>query len=681
MADHVDVGTASVGLTREPDLDELRRRFVAACGLELPSDHPRKPRSSMTIGRERAILPRELTQGLKALAAILGARFEATLLAALGTFLYRYAGYARPVVGFVPDHPERLLPLAFAFAPESTFAAVVQEVERELGRDGAQGLPLELLRGDSAVDRELPRVLFAGLGPPNGPPIPGRNTTTEPYDLALVTEAHETEVFTTFEFDAALFERSTIERMLGYFQTLLRAGVSAPDARVRGLAMLPPAERDLLLKGWNRTRRPYPAVCVHDLVAARAAVSPDAVAASYGEDHLTYAELEARSNQLGHILQALEVGPEVAVGVSAEPSLDLLVGLLAVLKSGGAFVPVDPHLPAEQQGYMLADAEVRALLTRASIGGGCAPDGVKVLFLDRDREWIAAAASEPPPADATPQTLAYVSYGSDDKGVEVTHGSLVNLLTAMAKRPGIRAEDVLAAVPALSSQTAGLEVFLPLSVGARLVVCSEEVAGDSKRFASLLEKANVTIAVSKPSTWRSLLDTGWSGQPGLRLLCPNEAMASRLEEALLRHGVELWNLYGAAEATMCSALLRVEEPATGAIGRPIANTALYILDEELEPVPIGLTGDLYIGGHGLARGYHNRPDETAARFVHHPFDRRPEARLFKTGDRARYRADGMIQLLGTTEGDPLPGPSEDVYPALRTRLDQTLAALWPRRRG
>ena len=410
-------------------------------------------------------------------------------------------------------------------------------------------------------------------------------------------------------------------------------------------------ERRRLLVEWNDTAMRYPAQCMHELFAAQARATPDRVAVQFEDGQLTYRELDERSNRLAHHLVALGVGPDILVGICVERSLDMLVGLLGILKAGGAYVPIDPAYPAERQEYMLTNSQAPVVVTEERLVDGLPIGDAKVVCLDRDRDDVSAHPAHAPVLSSDPEQLAYVIYTSGStgqpKGVQIPHRALVNFLVTMGETPGLNDDDVLVAVTTLSFDIAGLELYLPLVNGARVVVASAQTAGDPRALASLLESSAATIMQATPTTWRMLLDSGWAPETPIKALCGGEALPVVLADRLVALGLELWNMYGPTETTIWSTCAHVEtQGETLTIGRPIGNTTIYILDDEMEPVPVGEVGELWIGGDGLARGYRGRPDLTEERFVRNPFDTADGARIYKTGDVARYRPDAAIEFLG-----------------------------------
>ncbi|MGI9022775.1 MAG: amino acid adenylation domain-containing protein, partial [Acidimicrobiales bacterium] len=442
----------------------------------------------------------------------------------------------------------------------------------------------------------------------------------------------------------------------------MTGNTARPDAApAPGPALLSPAERHQLLVEWNDTAAPYPHVAVAELVGAQAARTPEAPAVSFGAETLTFAELDEAAGRLARRLAALGVGPGVLVGVYLERSAEMVVALLAIARAGGAYVPLDPEFPAERVAFMVADSAAPVLVTQSSLVAALPSHASQVACVDEPSD-TGDGDGGSPPRPAGPDDLAYVIYTSGStgrpKGVEIPNQALVNLLTTMAARPGLGpsgppsggqgdATDVLVAVTTLSFDIAGLELWLPLVTGAHVVVASREEASDPHLLMDLLDRVGATVMQATPATWRMLVEAGWPGRAGLKILCGGEALPVSLADQLRDRGRELWNLYGPTEATIWSTVSEVTTRAQAlTIGRPIANTTLYILDPEMAPVPVGVAGELHIGGTGLARGYLGRPELTAERFVAHPFDPEPGARVYKTGDLARWRPDGTVEFLG-----------------------------------
>ena len=443
----------------------------------------------------------------------------------------------------------------------------------------------------------------------------------------------------------------------------------------------PPQDPGRKLRGSSSPLPPTIALgalgCVHQVLEAQGQKTPDAVALSYGNSSLTYEQLHTRADRLAHTLQALGVGaprdltrdlardfardsstgdPSLEpslVGVCVDRSLALGVALLGVLKTGGAYVPLDPGHPIDRLQYILEQAQVSVILTQAHLADRFQGQGLRVMVVDAEGHPEAVPHPLPPwvPPLCQPQDLAYVIYTSGStgkpKGVQVTHQGVVNFLVSMVEKPGLRADDRVLAITTPAFDIAVLEIFGPWLVGAQVIMAPREVALDGYALSQWLQDQAITLMQATPATWRMLLGAGWQGTPRLKMLCGGEALSRELADRLLSKGASLWNMYGPTETTVWSGVGQVQPGTEGIVlGDPIANTQFYVLDEQRELVPVGVSGEWYIGGLGLARGYIHRPDLTAERFVPHPFRAEPGARLYRTGDRVRYRQDGSLEFLG-----------------------------------
>jgi amino acid adenylation domain-containing protein len=393
---------------------------------------------------------------------------------------------------------------------------------------------------------------------------------------------------------------------------------------------------------------------IHRRIEMQAERAPESVALSYAAESLTYSALNTRANRVARRLRSMGVGPEVVVGLFVGRSSDMVVGLLAVLKAGGAYVPLDPAYPADRLAFMLDEAQASVLLTEEKRVGELPECTARVLCLDTERESSDAQSGANLDGEPAAANLAYVIYTSGStgkpKGVQVTHGALANLLTAMHRLLPISDRDALLAVTTLSFDIAALEIFLPLMVGARVELIDRDVAADGCLLAERLNDAGITYFQATPATWRLLLEAGWRGNPTLTMLCGGETLPRGLADRLISKGAVLWNVYGPTETTVWSSAWRVEaDDAPISIGSPIANTRFYVLDRRLRAVPVGIVGELYIGGAGLARGYRNRAGLTAERFIPDPFANPPGGRIYRTGDLARWRPDGKLECLGRVD--------------------------------
>ncbi|WP_458391237.1 non-ribosomal peptide synthase/polyketide synthase [Sinorhizobium medicae] len=460
-------------------------------------------------------------------------------------------------------------------------------------------------------------------------------------------------------------EPISADRICGYMQRALEQLVDAleqaPDRPVRELDILPAEERSYLLEELNRTETDYPSdLCVHALFEAQVRRAPDAVALVFEEQSISYGALNADANRLAYHLIGLGVRPDQPVAICVERSPAMVVGLLAILKAGGAYVPLDPAYPSERLRQLLDDAGPRLLLCdaagRAALGAEAIAD-LSAVDLDAATAWADQSADDPDPhaLGLTARNLAYVIYTSGStgtpKGVMVEHASVLNVLRALLDVSGLTERDSFLAITTISFDIAGLELYLPLAVGANVVVAHGASAIGLQRY---LSHQKITVMQATPAAWRMLFDAGWEGAPDLSALCGGEALPSELASNLGRRVKSLRNLYGPTETTIWATTFltdtRIEAPHRYVpIGRPIANTRIYLLDGHGQPVPFGAVGELYIGGAGVARGYLNRPDLTAERFLADPFSGKAGARMYRSGDLARYLPDGNLEFLGRND--------------------------------
>ncbi|MBD2677470.1 MULTISPECIES: non-ribosomal peptide synthetase [Nostoc] len=469
------------------------------------------------------------------------------------------------------------------------------------------------------------------------------------YPLTLSVKV-DSELLLEIFYESHRFESNTIARMLGHFRTLLLGMTAKEQQRVKDLPLLTAQEHYQLLLDWNNTQVDYPQKCIYELFEAQVEKTPDAVAAVFENEELTYGELNARANQLAHYLQKLGVKSEVLVGICVERSLNMLIGLLAILKAGGAYIPLDPSYPKERLAFILEDAQAPVLLTQTSLLEVIPQNKSQVVCLDAHWQKIAQQSQENLFSELTTDNLAYVIYTSGStgkpKGVQIPHSALSNFLYSMQQRPGLTQNDTLLAVTTYSFDIAALELFLPIIVGGSLVIASREIASDGMQLSAKLADSKATVIQATPATWQLLLTAGWSGNHQLKILCGGEALPGYLANKLLHRCASLWNMYGPTETTIWSAASEVKtDSRIISISNAIANTQFYILDRYNQLVPVGVAGELHIGGDGLARGYFNRPDLTAEKFIPNPFSEKA-GRLYKTGDLARYLPNGEIEYIG-----------------------------------
>ena len=647
--------------------------------LQLPTDRPRPPVQTYVGARASATLSEEETRRIKELARREGATLFMVLMSAFQALLHRYtfdtdipvgtavANRGRSeftnVVGFFAN----TIVMRGNFRGSPTVReAIGRAREMALHAFAHEDMPFDVLVDAIAPRRSLEhsplfQVMFVLQSAPAGdmrlPNLRLEQVELAPrtarFDLAVDAIDRGGRLSLFFEYNTDLFDGETVERMVQHYRAMLAGYVSNPDTAVASVPLMSADELRLLTVDWNRTRMPPDDLgTVHKLFEAQAAKTPDAVAVRFEDSLLTYAELNARSNQFARRLRSLGIGPGFLVALHIERSLDMLITLLGVQKAGGAYVPLDPSLPAERLNFMLTDCGATVLVAVGAMTAELAvPDGVHLLDLEAEALTLDGLDSTNLGAIACPADVAYVIYTSGStgqpKGVAVSHGSLSNFLYSMKHEPGLSADDVVMAVTTISFDIAALELYLPLLVGARIELASREVAADARELAQLLFASNATVLQATPTAWRQLVEIGWRGRQGFRALCGGEALPRDLADAVLERVQELWNLYGPTETTVWSTAERVERGASViSIGRPIADTQIYIVDPAGEPVPIGIPGEIWIGGAGVAIGYHRLPELTAQRFVADHFSARSGARLYRTGDLGRWGGDGRLFHLG-----------------------------------
>ncbi|HVG44434.1 MAG TPA: amino acid adenylation domain-containing protein, partial [Longimicrobium sp.] len=656
--------------------------------LELPTDHPRPPVQTFRGASVPVELSPELLERLQALGRREGATLYMTLLAAFQVLLSRYGGgedvvVGTPIAGRTRKEIEELigffvntLVLRTDLSGDPSFREILRRVrEATLGAYEHQEVPFEKLVAELQPERSLShsplfQVMFTlqDAGGGGGGALPALEVSgvdaelaSAKFDLSLGLAATPQSLGGELNYSTDLFERGTIERMLGHLERVLEQVAARPEARLSELDLLSAEERGLVVDAWNRTAAEYLADrCIHELFEAQAARAPGAVAVRFAEESLAYGELNERANRLAHHLAGLGVRPETRVAICLERGPEMVVSVLAVLKAGGAYVPLDPAYPAERLAFMLADAAVPVLVTQESLRAALpAGDGVAVVSVDGDGERIAAERAENPARGARPGHLAYVIYTSGStgtpKGVLVEHGSLSNLLAATREAFGFAEGDVMPVLASYAFDIWLFEALLPLTSGAAVRLVERERVLDAPALVE--EIADATLVHAVPALMRQLVHVERETPRLTRLRrafvggdrVPADLLAE-MREAL--PGAETHVLYGPTEGTILASTHPV--PADGIveghpIGRPLGNVRLYVCDALGSPQPAGVPGELLIGGAGVARGYLGRAGLTAERFVPDPFGGEPGARLYRTADRARRRADGTLEYLGRTD--------------------------------
>nr|WP_281284851.1 non-ribosomal peptide synthetase [Azomonas agilis] len=651
--------------------------------LALPADRPRPAVASHRGTRHEFAVDAELAEGLRGLARAQGISLFMLLLGSFGILLQRYSGQADirvgvPIANRTRSETEGLIGffvntqvLRLRLDQQLGMDAYLQRIrEITLGAQDHQELPFERLVETFDLARSLshnplfqvmynhqPQVAdISALQTAAGltfSQIDWRSRTTQ-FDLTLDTYERGGKLHAALTYAEDLFDAASIERMAHHLGNLWRAMVAQPARSLADLPMLDDGERHLLVEGWNATTSDYPLQRgVHQLFEEQAARTPTAPALAFGEQRLDYAALNRQANRLAHALIERGVSPDSLVGVAMERSVEMVVALLAILKAGGAYVPVDPEYPIERQAYMLEDSGVKLLLSQSHLQLPLA-EGVQRIDLDQAGDWLRGYGEDNPGIELDGENLAYVIYTSGStgkpKGAGNRHSALTNRLCWMQQAYALGAGDTVLQKTPFSFDVSVWEFFWPLMTGARLVVAAPGDHRDPAKLVETINRESVTTLHFVPSMLQAFLqDENVASCSSLqRIVCSGEALPTDAQQQVFARlpQAALYNLYGPTEAAIDVTHWTCVEEGKDAvpIGKPIANLACYILDGNLEPVPVGVLGELYLAGQGLARGYHQRPALTAERFVASPFV--AGERLYRSGDLARYRADGVIEYAG-----------------------------------
>ena len=653
--------------------------------LAFPTDYPRPERQSLAGASEPIFFSESLTESLRVLSRRSGVSLFMTLLAALQVLLHRFTGETDICVGTaVANRPRvELEPLIGFFVNtlvlrtdlcgEPTFRELLERVrEMALGAFAHQDLPFEKLIETLQPERSLKHSpLFQVMFILNNTAssslrLPGASTQdfkidngTAKYDLTLSLSDAGSNLKGTLEYRTELFQPETIRRILGHYQVLLEAAVQNIDQSVSSLPILTEGERRRILIEWNDTKQEYPRACVHQIFEVQVGRMPDAVAVIDENASVTYAELNRRANQLAHHLMSLGVGSEALVGVCLERSVHAFVALLGILKAGAAYLPLDPSYPMDRLAFMLEDSGASVLLTQSELMARLPLSAANVVCIGRDSAAIARHSTENPVRAVGQENLLYVIYTSGStgkpKGVMATHRATINRLNWMWTKYPFEMEETACQKTSLGFVDSVWEIFGALLKGVPTVVIRDEVVKDPRTLVETLAAARVTRIVLVPSLLEAMLEAvpNLSQQLARLKYCVSsgEAISSNLANHFRKSLPEcvLLNLYGSTEVAgdaTCYEVMKDVSVSSVPVGRPIANTHIHILDRHLEPVPIGVPGELHVGGDGLARGYQNRPDVTSEKFIAIPFCQEAGTRFYKTGDLARYRPDGEIEFLG-----------------------------------
>jgi amino acid adenylation domain-containing protein len=657
----------------ERRLKHWQQHLSGVPALSLPLDHPRPPAPRFRGGVLPLTVPRESVERLREVGQRVGATLFQVLAAVWSLLLSRYSGQHDLVFATPADLRQRqefesvvgycLTPVALRIdlSGDPPFTDLVVRVRNELLDGLDQLVPFErvvreLQPGGVSGANPIYQTMLV-LEPPTVAPDPSWSIKTmeseigdavgaTKLDLELqLDERPEGQIDGRLIYDRDLFEGATATRMAEHFSRLLGAVAADPTLTVSNVPILTPAEEHCQLVEWNATATGRSSGVVHDLVRTRAARHPDAPAMSDAGGAISYAEMDRRAGWIAHRLFAAGVRPGAVVALCAEPSVDLVVGVLGVLKAGAAYLLLDPELPSAQLDFMVADSGAAAILAQPALAIRLAAAPARVLDLaesDHDEQAAPAVPGDPVGSDALCCLQYALSPTGEPAGALIHHDSVVNLATAMAADLGIGAADTLVGLPSTLFHVSVLELWLPLLAGARLALAPAEVAGDGARLSRLIATERVTFLHARPSTWQTLIATGLKATRSIRALSGGEPLSPELADGILDRCRVLWNAYGAVATTGYATLGRVERSVPVTIGRPIANARAYVLDSHNQPVPVGVTGELLVAGQGVASGYLNRADLTAEAFVDDPFG---PGSAYRTGDLARWQADGQLELV------------------------------------
>lgn len=643
--------------------------------LQLQTDHPQVEKSLVSPrASQKFAIPAILHKKLQIFSKKWGTSISTTLLAALQTLLYRYTNQDDIAVGTIfseADFSERSFIVRTDLSENPSFVQLLKRVQdRYVEASTHQDVPLdkvleEFHASDEVHNAASLQVVFAY----QSPTYPDQwtlalSTYEEPGSIArcdLLLSLNNTKqgLFGEWHYAAGLFAKRTIETISGHFLMLLQEIVSYPEKSIFQLNILTDSERHQLLNEWNDTAVDYPLdTCLHELVEATVRRTPNATALIFEDQQLTYQELNARANQLAHYLQKRGIGPEVLAGIAVERSLEMVIGLLGILKAGGAYIPMDPEYPPERLAFMLEDSQVPVLLTQEKLLESLPTHQAQVICLDRDWSLIDREPETPPQSGVTAENLIYAIYTSGStgkpKGALNLHRALVNRILWMQDEYQLTPEDRVLQKTPFSFDVSGWEFWWPLLTGAQMVIARPGGHKDSAYLVKLIQEQQITTMHFVPPMLQVFLEERGVEQCRSlrRVICSGEALPFQLQERFFEKftDCELHNLYGPTEAAIDVTYWQCQ-PNDGRqivpIGRPIANTQIYILDPYLQPVPVGIPGELHIGGVNLARGYLNRPELTEEKFIPNPFTPPPgSSRLYKTGDLVRFLPDGNIEYLG-----------------------------------
>ncbi|MGY4537884.1 amino acid adenylation domain-containing protein [Mucilaginibacter sp. UYNi724] len=643
--------------------------------LDVPTDHQRPSPRTYKSNRADYSLDAELVNDLKLLARKAGSSFVTTILASFEVFLHRITGQEEIIIGLpaagqsatgnygLVGHCVNLLPLRSFPKGEQSFVAylktrtglILDAYDHQQYTFGSLLKKLNIPRDATRLPL-VPVVFNIDIGMADG--IAFHNLKHryinnpreyETFEIFLNITDHKGTLTFEWSYNSRLFEPATITRFMDELEHLLCEIVKTPDTPIGNLEMMNAAEIREQLNKWNDTKVDYPKEKpLHQIISETAARYPNSIALKFNNKELTYTQLNRQANQLAAVLIENGVKPNDKVAISLDRSAELVVALLAIIKAGATYIPLDPIFPINRINYMLEDSAPVVLLTSATYKGQYISNA-KEIILDDIWAGLSNYPTTDPAVEVKGEDLIYILYTSGStgqpKGVQIKHHNVVNFLYSMQKQPGLTAADKLLAVTTISFDIAGLELWLPLITGAQIVLANAATAKDGVALLDIIKKEKITVMQATPYTWRIMLEAGWDKEK-VKVICGGEALPMDLAQRILGKATSLWNVYGPTETTVWSTLKEITaDDGFVSIGKPIDNTQIYILDKYQKPLIAGAAGEIYIGGEGIAHGYLNQPELTAEKFVSNPFSDEPEAKMYRTGDLGTFTPDGNLMYL------------------------------------
>jgi amino acid adenylation domain-containing protein len=651
--------------------------------IEFPLDHPRPKFQTFNGNTNLVKICNKLVSDLKELSSHEGVTLFVTLLTAFKLLIYKYTGESDILIG--TPVTERSLSkfrtigyfvnpvlLRTTISESISFKELmkcVNETVNEAMRN--KDYPFPLLVEQLNIERDPSRFpIFQNSFTFVKMPLLQDNNTylfeMEPFlheqrgsafDISFMVTDNRGDFQILCNYNTDIFEESTIKRIMKHYERILESVINKPEERIGQIKLLSKEEEEEIIGKQSGETVEYPKdKCIHNMFEEQVERTPDRIAVEYKEEKLTYKELNERSNQLAHYLQENGVGPDVAVGLYTERSLEMVIGLLGILKAGGAYVPLDPLFPKDRLSYIINETKMSIIVTNKN-GEDDLLKNKKVIYLSNEKENTQKWKTQNLNKRIKTNHLAYIIFTSgstgNPKGVRINHNSLTNFLVSMKEKPGIKSEDRLLAITTISFDIAALEIYLPLITGSGLIVASRETVVDGNLLSKRIKESKITIMQATPSSWQMLLESDWEGDSKFKALCGGEALSKGLAEKLLKKCGSLWNMYGPTETTIWSSIYEVKKERNEvnnevlvSIGKPINNTQFYVLDKNLQMVPYGVIGELYIGGEGISKGYYNRVEMTAEKFIPDLYGKSSGKCLYKTGDYVKLLENGEMEFLG-----------------------------------